>query len=87
MPRRTKKRMKYTLKSLRESRGLTQAELARRAGVDIRRVQRLEKGEIRAKNLSLETAIAICKALNITPEKLIALQPGFRLDLDQLVDS
>ena len=63
--------MKYTIKSLRESRGLTQTQLADRAGIDLRRVQRLEKGEIKAKNLTLERAVGICKALGVTPEELL----------------
>lgn len=59
------------IRTLRMASGLTQQQLADAAGVAIRLIQRYEWGETPVGNMPLETAIAIAKALNTTPDKLI----------------
>ena len=44
---------------------LTQKELSERAGIDLRRVQRIEKGEISVENLTLGIAVKLADALEI----------------------
>ena len=57
------------LKELRLARGWSQAELARRAGLDVATVSRLETG--RRKNPRLETLGSLAKALDCDPGYLI----------------
>lgn len=45
--------------------GLTQAELASRAGVNIRQIQRVELGEADAGNLTAKNIIALSDALGV----------------------
>jgi transcriptional regulator with XRE-family HTH domain len=52
--------------SLREEKSMTQEELAERAGVDRRTIQRLEKGQ----RISTRTLNSIAKALGVTPMSL-----------------
>ncbi len=50
------------LKEVRKSRGLTQAELARRIGTTAQNVQRIERGE---RNPTVTTLIRIADALDL----------------------
>lgn len=61
-----------TIKSLRTAAGLTQAQLAKAAGINVRQIQKIESGEIRAENLTLGNAIRLSAALGVMPEQLIA---------------
>jgi DNA-binding XRE family transcriptional regulator len=56
------------IKFLRETLGLTQQELAYRANIDIRTVQRIEYGE---SNVTINNLYALAEALNVEPHKLI----------------
>jgi transcriptional regulator with XRE-family HTH domain len=56
------------IKSYRESLGLTQQELAYRANIDIRTVQRIEYGE---SNVTINNLYALAEALNVEPHRLI----------------
>lgn len=55
------------LKNAREKTGLTQAEVAKQAGITARSYQRVEKG---VQDPKTSTAILIAKALNSTVEEL-----------------
>lgn len=57
------------LKKYRRIAGLTQEELARRSGVDIAIISRLERGLRRQP--SYETVVRLARALNLEPEELI----------------
>lgn len=59
------------LRRLRKEAGLTQPGLAAASGLDIRKIQRIENGEILAENLRLKSAVKIAAALNVRPEDLM----------------
>lgn len=50
---------------------MTQAELAKKSGVNIRQIQRVELGESDAGNLTAKNLIAIAEVLSVTPKALI----------------
>lgn len=51
--------------------GMTQAELAEAAGVNIRQIQRVELGEAEAGNLTAKNLISIADALHVDIRRLI----------------
>jgi transcriptional regulator with XRE-family HTH domain len=65
------------IKATRLQMGLTQAELARRAGISIRYLSRLET---EPQNLSLDVLEEIAKALRTSPSDLLSPQKGKRAD-------
>lgn len=65
---------KRSLADMRKIKGLTQQELAERAHMSVSQLQRLEYGERKVENLSLKTALALAKALNIEVEELYELK-------------
>lgn len=67
------------LKAVRTERGLSAAELSRKAGLNARAVTDIEDG--RALSPKLATVFAIARALNVDPGEMIGLGP--RLSLDQ----
>lgn len=69
------------LKERRAAAGLTQAQLADKAGMNIRQIQKLERGDILPDNLTLKNAVGLANALGITPEQLLGA-PG-RLSDDE----
>jgi transcriptional regulator with XRE-family HTH domain len=60
-------RRTYALRELRRLRGLTQVELAARAGVDQSTISSFETGPA---NPTPETVRAIARALNVSPSAL-----------------
>ena len=56
------------IKEIRQAQNLTQSTLSDLAEIDIRTIQRLEKGDM---NLSLNIFIAIIKSLNIDATEII----------------
>ena len=56
------------IKALRESRGLSQSQLAAKARVSIGQVRKLEQGHIRDINLS--TAARLADVLNVSVDRL-----------------
>jgi transcriptional regulator with XRE-family HTH domain len=61
------------LKELRKFMGITQKELASRAGVNIRYIQKLESGEVDINNITSQNRDAIEKALQISIEEMKSL--------------
>ena len=59
------------IKERRTAAGLTQAQLADRATMNIRQIQKIERGDILLENLTLKNAVHLAKALGIAPEQLI----------------
>ena len=56
---------------LRCDRGLTQAALAEGAGMNIRKIQKLESGEQRIETVSLAAALRSADFLGVQPRDLI----------------
>lgn len=57
------------VKRLREGLALTQQELSARCDIDIRTIQRIERGE---HGLGLQVLIAVAIALEVTPSELLS---------------
>ena len=55
----------------RLQRGMTQAQLAEKSGVNIRQLQRVELGEAEAGNLTARNLFAIADALDVDPRALL----------------
>lgn len=64
--------MNNHVKMYRKKQGLTQADLANRAGLNIRQIQKIENGEIRTENITLKTMQAIAQAFNVKINDLIS---------------
>lgn len=64
--------MENRLRSLRESKNMTQAELAGKSGLSLRTIQRIEAGSI-LKGYTLNT---LAKTLDTEPENLLPDNPG-----------
>lgn len=60
------------VKTYRKKQGLTQAELANRAELNIRQIQKIENGEVKTENITLKTMQAIAQALNAKIDDLIS---------------
>lgn len=65
------------IRSARQERGWTQAELAERAGLSVNYVARLERGEL---GPSLFVAHRIAEALRVSLEELVSARPVRRSD-------
>lgn len=64
--------MNNHVKMYRKKQGLTQADLANRAGLNIRQIQKIENGEVRTENIALKTMQAIAQAFNVKIDDLIS---------------
>lgn len=64
--------MNNRIKTYRKKQGLTQTDLANRAGLNIRQIQKIENGEAQTKNVTLKTMQAIAQALNAKIDDLIS---------------
>lgn len=64
--------MNNHIKMYRKKQGLTQANLANRAGLNIRQIQKIENGEAQTENITLKTMQAIAQALNAKIDDLIS---------------
>jgi len=64
--------MNNHVKMYRKKQGLTQADLANRAGLNIRQIQKIENGEVQTENITLKTMQAIAQALNAKIDDLIS---------------
>lgn len=63
------------VRELRHERGLTQSDVAERAGVSVKYVSQIERG---SRNPTVGVLIQLSRALDVTPERLVA-------DLDRVV--
>lgn len=64
--------MNNHVKMYRKKQGLTQTDLANRAGLNIRQIQKIENGEVRTENITLKTMQAIAQAFNVKIDDLIS---------------
>lgn len=60
------------VKTYRKKQGLTQTDLANRAGLNIRQVQKIENDEVQTENVTLKTMQAIAQALHVKIDDLIS---------------
>lgn len=65
--------MKVMLKQIRESRGLSQNELARRIAMSAQYIQNIEQG--RSKSIPYETLDKFCKVLNCQVGEILLYVP------------
>ena len=68
-----RERVGARIRQLRKSAGLTQEQLARRAGMDYKYLGSVERGE---RNVTLENIERIVKALGVEPYELFAFGTG-----------
>lgn len=59
------------IKALRESKELTQIQLAEKARIHAMKISKIERGEIDILNITLRTALSLAKALDVTIEDLL----------------
>lgn len=64
--------MNNHVKTYRKKQGLTQADLANHAELNIRQIQKIENGEAKTENITLKTMQAIAQALNTKIDDLIS---------------
>lgn len=63
--------MNNCIKTYRKKQGLTQTDLANRAKLNIRQIQKIENDEVQTENVTLKTMQAIAQALNAKIDDLI----------------
>ena len=63
------------LSAQRQAMGLSQQTVAKAAGVDLRKYQRLESGERSMCSTSLRVGLAICDVLGLDPHRFVPLLP------------
>lgn len=64
--------MNNHVKTYRKKQGLTQTDLANRAGLNIRQIQKIENGEVQTENITLKTMQVIARSLNVKIDDLIS---------------
>lgn len=64
--------MNNHVKTYRKKQGLTQADLANRAKLNMRLIQKIENGESKTENITLKTMQAIAQALHVKIDDLIS---------------
>lgn len=64
--------MNNRIKAYRKKQGLTQTDLANRAGLNIRQIQKIENGEAQTENVTLKTMQVIAQALHVKIDDLIS---------------
>lgn len=64
--------MNNHVKTYRKKQGLTQTDLANRAGLNIRQIQKIENDEVQTENVTLKTMQAIAQALDAKIDDLIS---------------
>lgn len=64
--------MNNHVKTYRKKQGLTQTDLANRAGLNIRQIQKIENDEVQTENVTLKTMQAIAQSLNAKIDDLIS---------------
>ena len=70
--------MNNHIKAYRKKQGLTQTDLANRAKLNIRQIQKIENEEAKTENITLKTMQAIAQALNAKIDDLISNPPNLK---------
>ena len=63
--------MTKTIKQLRQEMGMTQQKLSDLSGVNLRKIQKVEAGEVTPGNMSARNILAIADALGVDPHSII----------------
>lgn len=66
--------MTKKLKEMRQSRGLSQSQLAEKTGINVRTIQHYEQGSKNFDHARIDTIIKVCIALNCKLEDIIENQ-------------
>lgn len=61
----------FLLRAFREDKGLSRDQLAKKAGVPVRTLEKYEQGIVKIENASYKTVVLICRALDIQTTDLI----------------
>lgn len=64
------------LKELRKFMGITQKDLAEKAGINIRHLQKIESGEVKVENITAKSLSGIEKALGLTTNDMKEMDLG-----------
>ena len=64
----TGEHVRDTLRELRSARGLSQAQLAAKAGLPSQSITEIENG---ARRVNVDDLTALCRALKVKPERLL----------------
>ena len=68
---------------LRKKLGLTQADLAEKAGLSDRTYADIERGNV---NMRIETLLRICDALHVTPDAILTVEnSSFQITQDEIM--
>ena len=59
------------LYAIRPEKGMTQSKLAELSGINARQIRKIESGEIKTRNITIGTIIALAHALGVGIEELI----------------
>lgn len=73
------------LKKKRKEAGLTQRELADRAGVDFSYISKIENGRLPPP--AADTLVQLCKIMHVPPEELLALMRKIPTQVQQTISS
>lgn len=58
------------LREIREKRGLTLKTLSEKSGLQIRAIQKIERGEVNIENITAKNLLALSEALKVAPQSL-----------------
>lgn len=76
-------KMGNRLLSIRKKRGLTQAEVAEKAGLSDRTYADIERGTV---NMRTETLLRICNTLQITPNEIFVDEKTVNFDIQDIMN-
>lgn len=71
------------LYTIRKKMGITQAEVAEKAGISDRSYADIERG---VTNMRTETLLKICEAMSITPDEILTENTSLEYKQDNLID-
>ena len=60
-----------TVKEAIQAAGISQSELSRRSGINLRQIQKIVAGEYKAGNVTAKNLISIADILGVDPRELI----------------
>ena len=75
--------VKILLKTIRNSRGVSQNQLARLTGMSVQNIQKIEYGH--TKGLQYDTLNKLCQALDCQPGDLLQWIPDVETDSEKVV--
>jgi transcriptional regulator with XRE-family HTH domain len=75
----------HALRERRRTAGLSQRDLAERAGLDFSYISKVENGRLPPP--AADTVVAICRVLSISPEELLALTGKIPSEVQQTVST